>query len=79
MEEDLLLLKPNSQVCVRHFPGGDVTKYPQANLGKRFVSPIKKKLPRARHRDSAKGLCQHQLTLPTQQLLKRNQEMINPR
>ena len=59
MEEDFLLLKPNSRVCARHFPGGDVTKDPQANLGKRFASPIKKKLPRAkrvRHRDSTKSL-----------------------
>ena len=59
MEEDFLLLKPNSRVCARHFPGGGVTKDPQANLGKRFTSPIKKKLPRAkrvRRRDNTKSL-----------------------
>ena len=45
---DESLLKPHSHVCVRHFPAGDVTKDPQVNLGKRFASPIKKKLPRAK-------------------------------
>ena len=42
MEEDFLLLKPNSRVCARHFPGGDVTKDPQANLGKGLLLPLKR-------------------------------------
>ena len=41
------VLKKDSRVCSRHFPAGDVSKGPQINLGKRFASPIKKKLPRA--------------------------------
>lgn len=44
---------------MRDIPGGDVTKEPQANLGKWVASPIKKKLlraKRARHRESGKSL-----------------------
>ena len=46
MDEDDL--NKDSRVCSRHFPAGDVSKGPQINLGKRFSSPIKKKLPRAK-------------------------------
>ena len=48
LEIEESLVKPQSRVCARHFPAGDVTKDPQVNLGKRFASPIKKKLPRAK-------------------------------
>ena len=52
-------LTPHSCICSRHFPGGDTSKEPQLNLGKRFSSPIKMKLPmakRAKARGSRKEL-----------------------
>ena len=59
LEIDSSRVKPDSRVCARHFPAGDVTKDPQVNLGKKFASPIKKKLPRtkrAKTRESIKYL-----------------------
>ena len=41
-------VKPYSRLCSRHFPGGDPSKEPQLNLGKRFASPRKRDHPRAR-------------------------------
>jgi len=41
-------LTPHSRACLRHFPAGDNSNDPQINLGKRFASPIKQKLPRAK-------------------------------
>ena len=59
LEIDISLVKPNARVCARHFPAGDATKDPQLNLGKRFASPIKKNMPRAKRaktRESVKDL-----------------------
>ena len=50
-------LRDHSRVCCRHFPDGDATKEPLSNIGKRFASPIKGKLPRAKRakaREAAK-------------------------
>ena len=41
-------LHKDSCICSRHYPAGDITKWPQSNLGKSFASPIKIKLPRAK-------------------------------
>ena len=56
-------IKPHSQVCSRHFPDGDTSKYPSLMLGKRFASPRKKFHPRAkraRARDMKKEILQLQ-------------------
>ena len=41
-------LKDHDRVCSRHFPGADSKKDPQMNLGKRFASPKKRNVPRAK-------------------------------
>ena len=41
-------LKSQSRVCSRHFPNGDSCSESVSTLGKRFASPIKLKLPRAK-------------------------------
>ena len=59
LELDADVVKPHSRVCSRHFPGGDATKEPQLNLGKRFASPRKKDHPRAKRakaRDASKDI-----------------------
>ena len=60
-EEDI---KPNSRVCARHFPDGDVKNPPVLTLGKRFASPIKigPRSKRARQRDEDKQLREHNVT-----------------
>ena len=42
IEEDFILLKPSSHVCARHFPGGDITKEPQANWVNGLLLPLKR-------------------------------------
>ena len=60
-EEDI---KPNSRVCARHFPDGDVKNPPELTLGKRFASPIKigPRSKHARQRDEDKQLREHSVT-----------------
>ena len=41
-------LRPQSQVCSWYFPDGDAQREPEATRGKRFASPIKGNLPRAK-------------------------------
>ena len=41
-------LRDHSCVCCRHFPEGDSKKDPLMTIGKRFASPIKGMLPRAK-------------------------------
>ena len=36
------VVKPHTRVCSRHFMNGDPINDPQANIGRRFASPIKK-------------------------------------
>ena len=36
------VVKPHTRVCSRHFKNGDPINDPQANIGRRFASPIKK-------------------------------------
>ena len=36
------VVKPHTRVCSRHFMNGDPINDPQANIGRRFTSPIKK-------------------------------------
>ena len=48
LQLDADVVTPHSRVCSRHFPDGDVTKQPVLTLGKRFASPVKKSLPRAK-------------------------------
>ena len=45
-------LRSQTRVCSRHFPDGDAKTEPMATLGKRFASPIKGKLPRAKRAKS---------------------------
>ena len=45
-------LRSQTRVCSRHFPDGDAKTEPMATLGKRFTSPIKGKLPRAKRAKS---------------------------
>ena len=41
-ELDPEVVKPHTRVCSRHFMNGDPKNDPQANIGRRFASPIKK-------------------------------------
>ena len=41
-ELDPEAVKPHSRVCSRHFMNGDPKNDPQANIGRRFASPVKK-------------------------------------
>ena len=41
-------LKPSWRVCSRHFRGGDPRNTPDAYIGKRFASPVKKGDPRTK-------------------------------
>ena len=41
-ELDPEAIKPHTRVCSRHFMNGDPNNDPQANIGRRFASPIKK-------------------------------------
>ena len=41
-------VKPHFRVCSRHFPGADPRNDPEMNVGKRFASPRKKHVPRAK-------------------------------
>ena len=52
-EEDI---GPDSRVCSRHFPSGDVKHDPTMTVGKRFASPIKRGLraERAKQREEQK-------------------------
>ena len=36
------MVKPHTRLCSRHFMNGDPINDPQANIGRRFASPIKK-------------------------------------
>ena len=49
---------PNSRVCSRHFPGGNVELSPVSTLGRRFASPIKKgvRAKRAKQRQEQRQL-----------------------
>ena len=52
-------LRKDFCICSSHFPTGDIAKGPKSNLGKRFASPIKRKLPRvnrAKRRDLVKDI-----------------------
>ena len=52
-------VKAHSRVCSRHFPGADPRNDPGMNIGKRFASPRKKDVPRAKRakiRDARKQL-----------------------
>ena len=46
-ELDPEAVKPHSRVCSRHFMNGDPKNDPQANIGRRFASPVKKGSDRA--------------------------------
>ena len=40
------VVKPHARVCSRRFMNGDPINDPQANIGRRFASPIKKRSDR---------------------------------
>ena len=78
---DISLVKPNVHVYARHFPAGDATKDPQLNLGKRFASSIKKKLPRtkrAKTGESVKDLAVLMSTLTDASNSKTNSTAVIP-
>ncbi len=61
-------VKPHTRICCRHFPGADVRKDPQVNLGKRFASPKKKGTPKAKcvkGREEGKHLSDHFQSSPS--------------
>ena len=59
-------ISPNSRVCARHFPEGNVKKTPSITLGKRFASPIKQgpRAKRAKERSVDKQLCESRAQTP---------------
>ena len=81
LEIDISLIKPNACVCARYFPAGDATKDPQVNLGKRYSSPIKKNMPRAKRaktRESVKDLAALMLTATDASSSTTNSTVVTP-